>query len=247
MSSSLFQTLNISRQDMQTRLLDLDVTSNNLANINTAGYKTSRSNFQEMLDQQIKGGVLLPATQMLGTQGAMQNSDNPLDLAIQGEGFFSVTLPDGTTGYTRDGQLSLDVNQDLVSSSGFPVIFDGTIPDGTISLTVGVDGKMTAKNINGGSSAAGTIQLSRFPNSSGLINRGDNIWLESDSSGIPLSGDPGSENFGTIFGSVTERANVDLGQELTHLITLQRSFSMSVKVFQGTDTMISQAINLRKG
>src|SRR5574342_768789 len=100
MPASLFHTLNISRQDMLSRLSDLDVTSSNLANINTAGYKTNRSNFQEMLNQQLKEGTQMRATQMLTMQGALRDSTNPLDWAIQGEGFFSVTLPDGATGYT---------------------------------------------------------------------------------------------------------------------------------------------------
>jgi flagellar basal-body rod protein FlgG len=246
MPSSLFHTLNISRQDMLSRMADLDVTSSNLANVNTAGYKANRSNFQEMLNQQLKEGTQMRATQMLTMQGTMRDSTNPLDWAIQGEGFFSVALPDGETGYTRDGQFTLDADRNLVTASGYPLVWDGEIPEGTTSITIGPDGTVTALDADGASTDAGTVELTRFPNPSGLTGNGDNIWLESDASGAAQTGAPGSENFGTIGAYRVEQSNVDMAQELTHLMTLQRAFSMSLKVFEQTDTMISQAINLRK-
>ena len=246
MSSSLFQTLNISRQDMLSHMLDLDVTSNNLANINTAGYKASRSNFQEMLNQQLKGGVQLRTTQMLTTQGSLRDSTQPLDWAIQGGGFFNVTLPDGTIGYTRDGQFALDANRQLVNSSGYPLFWTGNIPEGTTDISINPDGTVIGLDAAGARADLGTVQLTRFPNSSGLTSYGDNIWLESDASGAAQTGAAGSENFGAISGYRVEQSNVDMGQELTRLMTLQRAFSMSTKVFEQTDLMISQAINLRK-
>jgi len=246
MPSSLFHTLNISRQDMLSRLSDLDVTSSNLGNINTAGYKTNRSNFQEVLNQQLKEGTQMRATQMLTMQGTLRDSTNPLDWAIQGEGFFSVTLPDGATGYTRDGQFTLDADQNLVTASGYPLVWDGEIPEGTMSITIGPDGTVIALDAAGVSTQAGAVELTRFPNTSGLTSNGDNIWLESDASGAAQAGAPGSENFGIISAYRVEQSNVDMAQELTHLMTLQRAFSMSLKVFEQTDTMISQAINLRK-
>lgn len=246
MPASLFHTLNISRQDMLSRLSDLDVTSNNLANINTAGYKANRSNFQEMLNQQLKEGTQMRATQMLTTQGSLRDSTNPLDWAIQGEGFFSVTLPGGETGYTRDGQFSLDADLNLVTASGYPLVWEGEIPEGTTSISISPDGTVTALDADGASTEAGAIELTRFPNPSGLTGRGDNIWLESEASGAPQTGAPGSENFGVISAYRVEQSNVDMARELTHLMTLQRAFSMSLKVFEQTDAMISQAINLRK-
>jgi flagellar basal-body rod protein FlgG len=246
MPSSLFHTLNISRQDMLSRLLDLDVTSSNLGNINTAGYKTNRSNFQEMLNQQLKEGTQMRATQMLTMQGALRDSTNPLDWAIQGEGFFSVTLPDDETGYTRDGQFTLDADHNLVTASGYPLVWDGEIPEGTTNITIGPDGTVTALDADGVSTEAGVVELTRFPNPGGLTGNGDNIWLESDASGAAQTGVAGSENFGTISAYRVEQSNVDMAQELTHLMTLQRAFSMSLKVFEQTDMMISQAINLRK-
>jgi len=246
MSSSLFHVLNISKQDILSRLTDLDVASNNLANVNTAGFKTSRSNFQEMLNQQLTEGVQLRNTQMLTAQGSLRDSTNPLDWAIQGDGFFSVTLPDGATGYTRDGQFILDGDLNLVSASGYPLVWDGQVLEGMSEISVSSEGVVTANDADGARVELGTVQLTRFPNPSGLTSRGDNVWLESDASGAAQTGAAGSENLGTISPYRVEQSNVDLSQEMTHLITLQRSFSMSVKAFQQTDTMISQAINLRK-
>jgi flagellar basal-body rod protein FlgG len=246
MPYSLFNTLTISRQDMLTRLTDLDVTSHNLANINTAGYKASRSNFQEMLAEQLKEGARMRATQLMPAQGSLRASENPLDWAIQGEGFFSVTLPDGTIGYTRDGQFSLDADRNLVTARGYPLVWEGEIPVGATDIRIQPDGTVTALDAEGQSVDIGTVQLARFPNPSGLTSFGDNIWLESDTSGAAQEGAPGEENFGSISSHKVEQSNVDIALELTHLMTLQRSFSMSLTAFQQTDLMISQAINLRK-
>src|SRR5512147_3254489 len=129
MSSTLFSTLNISRTDILSRLRDLDVTSNNIANVNTSGFKANRSNFQEMLTEQLKEGTRIPNTQLMPMQGSLRDSDNPLDWAIQGEGFFSVTLPNGDTGYTRDGEFTLDANRDIVNANGYPLVWDGEVPE----------------------------------------------------------------------------------------------------------------------
>ena len=246
MPYSLLHTLNISRQDMLNRLQDLDVTSNNLSNVNTAGFKTSRSNFQEMLNQKLQEGSRLVSTQLMLTQGSLRDSDNPLDWAIQGDGFFSVTLPDGTTGYTRDGQFTLDADRNLVTASGYPLVWDGEIPEDATDINIKPDGTVTALDANGQSVDIGTVQLTRFPNPTGLTSHGDNIWLESDASGAAQTGAPGDENYGVISSHKVEQSNVDLSQEMTRLMALQRSFGMSLSVFQQTDTMISEAINLRK-
>ncbi len=244
--TSLFHTLNISRQDILSHMLDLDVTSNNLANVNTAGYKTNRSNFQELLDQQIKEGTKLDHTQILNMQGTLTSSTSSLDWAIQGDGFFSVTLPDGTIGYTRDGQFVVDTDRTLVTASGYPVVWDGEIAEGMTNVSVTADGTVTAVDTDGATVEIGTIELTRFPNPGGLASNGDNIFLESDASGAAQAGAPGSENFGTLSGYKVEQSNISLAQELTHLMTLQRALSMTLRAFQQTDTMITQAINLRK-
>ena len=246
MSSSLFHTLNISRQDILSHMLDLDVTSSNLANVNTAGYKTTRSNFQEMLNQQLKEGTQMRSTQLLPMQGSLRTSSNSLDLAIQGDGFFSVTLPDGTIGHTRDGQFSLDADRKIVTANGYPLVWDGEIAEGMTNVSVSANGTITATDADGATVEAGTLQLTRFPNPSGLTDNGSNILLESDASGAAETGEPASENFGTLSSYHVENSNIDLTQEMTRLISIQRTLSMSLKAFQQTDTMISEAINLRK-
>ena len=244
--ASLFQTLNISRQDILNHMLDLDVTSSNLANVNTSGYKATRSNFQEMLNEQLKEGTQLSSTQILTGQGTLRNSENSLDWAIQGDGFFSVTLPDGTLGYTRDGQFVLDAERNLVTASGYALVWDGTIEEGMTNVSVTSGGTVTATDADGATVEVGTVELTRFPNPSGLTLNGDNILLESDSSGAAETGAPGSENFGTLTSYRVEQSNVSMANELTRLMTIQRSLSMSLRAFQQTDTMITQAINLRK-
>ncbi|MEW6178952.1 MAG: flagellar hook basal-body protein [Chloroflexota bacterium] len=247
MSSSLFHTLHISRQDLLNRLLDLDVVSNNLANMNTAGFKASRSNFQELLHQRTLEGVTLASTQGLMQQGALRNSANPLDWAIQGKGFFQVRLPDGSIGYTRDGQFLLDSSRQLVTAAGYRLVWNGQIPDGTTDVYILPDGSVQATLQDGTRLITGQVQLARFVNPSGLIAQGHNVWLASEASGAAQVGTPGTAGFGMIAAHAVEQSNVDLSTEMTRLMSLQRSFQMSVRTFQQTDTMIAQALTLRKG
>lgn len=246
MATTLFGTLNISRQDILSRLKDLDVTSNNLANVNTAGFKSNRSNFQEMLNKQINEGTRVANTQLMPMQGTLTDSTNPLDWAIEGDGFFSVKLPNGDTGYTRNGEFALDTNRAIVNANGYPLIWNGTVPANAAEVSVKSDGTVTALDANGQSTDIGTVQLTTFSNPSGLTGYGDSVWLASVSSGTAQTGAPGAQNFGTLVSHKVEQSNVDLSRELTRLMTLQRSFSMSMSALQQTDTMISEAINLRK-
>jgi flagellar basal-body rod protein FlgG len=246
MPSSLFSTLNISSQDILNRLRALDVTSNNVANVNTSGFKANRSNFQEMLADQLKEGTRVVNTQLMLNQGSLVDSSNPLDWAIQGEGFFSLTLPNGDTGYTRDGAFTLDADRNIVNASGYALVWDGEVPEDAVDISIQQDGTITALGADGQRTDIGTVQLTRFPNPTGLTGYGDNVWLESDSSGAAQTGAPGEEGFGIIASHKLEQSNVNLGRELSQLMTLQRSFSMSISAFQQTDSMISLAINLRK-
>lgn len=252
MTSSLFHTLNISKQDMLTRLLDLDVVSNNLANMNTAGFKSSRSNFQELLARALdtpgiqRDGIRTVSTQGLMQQGSIKQSGSGLDWAIEGDGFFQVRQADGTTGYTRDGQFVLDANRRLVTASGKPLIWIGQIPDGYLDISIREDGTVEALMQNGTRQVCGNIQLARFTNSTGLQAAGNNVWIQTVASGAPVVGAPNSNNLGIVRSHMVEMSNVDISREMTQLMTDQRTFSMSVKAFQQTDTMIAQAINLRK-
>jgi flagellar basal-body rod protein FlgG len=245
MATSLFNVLNISRQDMLSRLADLDQVANNLANVNTTGFKSSRSNFQELLVDSQKNGVYLSSTQVSARQGTILDSDSPLHLAINGEGFFAIQLPGDQTGYTRDGKFELDDDNQLVTANGYPVVWDGEIPADAEEVEVLQDGRVMARQGETWSEA-GQIEITRFPNPTGLASYGENLWLETEVSGEGVSGAPMTENYGQIFGASVEASNVDLSTELTHLMSLQRNFQMSARAFQQTDEMITDAIHVRK-
>jgi flagellar basal-body rod protein FlgG len=246
MPSSLFHTLHISRQDLLSRMADLDLTSHNLANINTAGYKATRSNFQELLQGQFKEGDLLANTQMLTTQGSLAASENPLDWAILGEGFFPLLLPNGETAYTRSGQFQLDASGQLVNPNGYPLVWEGEIPADVSQISITSAGAITAQLADGSTQNLGTVSLARFSNPSGLASQGDNTWLATDLSGEAQIGTPGAEGFGALQPYYVEQSNVQLSQELSHLVTLQHAFTMSIRAFQQTDEMLALAIHMRK-
>lgn len=251
MLPSFSKILHISRSSMLARFTDLDVVSHNLSNVNTVGYKRSRSNFQELLDIQTApddisyNGVRVEATQHLFDQGGLQVTGNSLDLAISGEGFFAVTLADGRTAYTRDGQFFLDEGLNIVTADGNALDWTGAIPPDTLELAVQPDG--TVMVFNGTDwNQAGTIGLTRFTNPSGLFGYGDNLWLESDASGAPQAGAAAAPPFGEIVGSALEMSNVNMAEEMTQMVTLQRSYEISMRVFQNTDQMMIQAIRMRR-
>ncbi len=245
MGLNINQILNISRCGMMARMNDLDLVSHNLANINTTGFKTSRSNFQEMLNQRLYNGVQLRTTQHFMDQGAFKQTAHPLDLSINGEGFFSITLPDGRVAYTRDGEFNLDASRRLVNTNGYPLIWDGTIPDDAEEINIEADGTVMVMQ-NGTWNQAGTIQLARFPNANGLQGYGDNLWVETESSGAAILGAPKSEGYGEILNHTLEQSNVNIANEMTQMILLQRSFDLSLRTFQTTDRMLEQAIQMRR-
>ncbi len=246
MVASITQILYQARSGMLARFLDLDVVSDNLANINTVGYKRGRANFQELLTGRRLGGVALRSTQWLLSQGDLRPSNHPLDLAIVGEGFFAVSLPDGRTAYTRDGQFRLDADRRIVTVNGYPLIWQGRVPDDAEAVRVEPDGTVMALQA-GAWNAVGNIALTTFPNPSALARYGANLYLETERSGAGTAGTPGAEGRGQILGGYLEGSNVDLAEALTHLIRLQRAFEISVRTFQTTDEMLAQAIRMRGG
>jgi len=245
MSPSLFQVLNISSQDMNSRIEDLGNSSNSIANINTNGYKTSRMNFQELLDGANRSGVKTSTTQLMTTQGQFETTDVATDLAINGDGFFAVTLTNGNLAYTRDGQFQLDENKKLVTANGNSVVMQGTIPTTATEIAIDKNGIISAK-VEDAWISAGSIQLSRFMNPSGLSNIGSNLYAESLNSGKAQIGAPGTANFGVIAPGTLEGSNVNMADEMTHMIVIQRSFQMASKAFETTSEMINSAIHLRK-
>lgn len=243
---SLHQIFNINRSGMLSLLQGLDAVSHNLANINTVGFKGSRTNFQEMLSNQLHGGTQIRATQTMLSQGRLRETGNGLDAAVFGKGHFVIQMPDGRTGYTRDGQFYLDQDQQIVNSDGYKLEWQGTIPPDAEDVHINPDGAVMVKQ-EAVWSQAGTIQLAVFSNPQGLISHGQNLYLESEVSGEALLGAPNSGPYGHLIGGSVEEANVDIAEEMSSLITMQRSFEMSLRSFQQTDRMMSQIINVRRG
>jgi flagellar basal-body rod protein FlgG len=240
----------------QTRL---SVVSNNLANVSTNGYKRSRAVFEDLLYQNVRQpgsqtsqdtilptglmlgtGVRTVATQKMHTQGAPQQTGNGFDVMIQGRGFFQVLMPSGETGYTRDGAFHIDANGQLVTSNGYlvqPVI---TVPENALSIDIGADGTVNA-TIPGQAqpSQLGVLQTADFVNPAGLQPVGENLYIETVSSGAPIAGNPGLEGMGTILQGALEGSNVNAVEELVNMIETQRAYEMNSKAISTADQMLS--------
>jgi flagellar basal-body rod protein FlgG len=244
----------------QTRMT---VTSNNLANVNTTGYKKARAVFEDLLYQNVRQvgastsqdtqaptglslgtGVRVVATEKNYTQGSMQQTGNALDVAVSGRGFFQVLLPDGTLGYTRDGNFETNAQGELVTSSGYRVQPGISIPDGAQSVTIGKDGVVTVQ-LPGQSSPTqiGTIQIFDFINAAGLQPRGENMLVESAASGPAQGGTPGLNGLGMIEQGSLESSNVNVVEELVNMIETQRAYEMNSKAIATTDQMLEYVTN----
>jgi flagellar basal-body rod protein FlgG len=243
----------------------VDVTSNNLANINTNGFKRNEVSFQDLIyvnevapggaasqgqqvpsGIQIGSGVRVSSTPKIFTQGTQVSTQAPLDVAIDGQGFFQVALPSGETRYTRDGAFQLNSNGNLVTADGFLVQPQVTIPQDAVSITIGSDG--TVSVINAGASNAtvplGQLTLVRFPNSPGLSAEGRNLFAETASSGSPIIATPGQSGTGLLRQGSVERSNVEAVSELVNLILAQRAFEFNTRAIRTSDEMLSSSTNL---
>ncbi len=251
---------------MAAQQLNIDIISNNLANVNTAGFKKSRVDFQDLMYQTLRSagvseaqGVQVPtgiqvghgvrpaAVQKIFSQGEFQQTDNPLDLVIEGDGFFQVLMPNGGTAYTRDGSFKLDGQGRLVTSDGNPMDPEITIPAEATSVSIGVDGTVEV-SLPGQTNpqAVGNLQLVKFANPAGLMNQGRNLFSQSASSGEPLIDTPGLNGLGTIRQGVVEMSNVKVVEEMVNMITAQRAYEVNSKAIQTADEMLSTANNLRR-
>lgn len=250
----------ISKTGLDAMQTDISVISNNLANSGTVGYKKSRAAFEDLLYQNVRQpgtqssanstlptglmvgtGVKVAGTQKSFTQGTLQITDNHLDIAINGRGFFEVLLPDGTSAYSRNGQFALDETGQLVSSgSGYVVQPAITIPNDATSITVGSDGSVSVTQ-QGTPTATivGTIQLVDFVNPMGLQPMGENLFVESFASGAPTTGTPGLAGLGGLIGGALESSNVSVVEELVGMIETQRAYEMNAKVISAVDDMLS--------
>ena len=262
----MIRSLWTSATGMQAQALNLDVIANNLANVNTAGFKKSRAEFQDLLyetlrpagtsssqDSQVPAGIQIghgtrPSTVLkIFTQGNMENTDNELDLAIEGDGFFQIILPNGETSYTRDGAFKLDRDGRMVNSDGFALEPEISIPSDAVSISVGMDG--TVSVLQAGDtipSEIGTIELARFVNPAGLISTGRNLYITSEASGDEMTGIPGEDGLGTLAQGFLEMSNVSVVDEMVNMITAQRAYETNSKSIQTADEMLQIANNIKR-
>jgi flagellar basal-body rod protein FlgG len=257
------QALWIAKTGLDAQQTRMEVVSNNIANVNTTGFKRERAVFEDLLYQNISQvgasstqdtqlpsgfsigtGVRVVATEKLHSQGNLSNTGNPLDMAVQGKGFFQVLMPDGSLAYTRDGSFQVNQDGQLVTSSGYQVQPAITVPEGAQSVTVGSDG--TVSVLLPGSTAAtqvGSLQLTNFINPAGLQAIGQNLLLESGSSGAPQTGTPGLNGLGTLLQGSVESSNVNIAEELVNMIETQRAYEMNSKAIQSADQMLQFVTN----
>ena len=251
---------------MNVQTTNMDTISNNLANINTTGFKKARAEFQDLLYQtintagtntsttttypgniQIGHGAKVSAMVKEFTTGSLTNTSSQFDLAIEGNGFFRVTMPDGTLGYTRDGSFSLDQNGNIVNANGNPMDPQITIPQDALSVTIATDGTVTVTET--GQTAPqtlGQITISNFINPNGLNQMGHNIYQPTLASGDPIDGVPGLTGLGTIQQYNLEVSNVDMAEEMVNMIIGQRAYEANSKTIQTCDSMLQLITSLKR-
>ena len=252
---------------MKAQELNLDNIANNLANANTVGYKSRRAQFQDLMYQsvltpgtsagqqsviptglQLGLGTHAASNEIIFTEGSFTETDNPLDLTIQGNGFFQVLQPSGQLSYTRAGQFQLDQNGNIVNSSGMPLQPQITIPAEALSVTIASDGTVsyTLPNQNA-AQQAGQIQLANFQNPSGLNSLGNNLYAPNDASGEPTVGAPGGpQGMGSLLQGYTEQSNVSVVDEFINMIQTQRGYEANSKVVTAADNMYQEVNNLQR-
>lgn len=248
---------------MQSQQVNMDVIANNLANVNSSGFKKSRADFQDILYQttraagtgvdggevptgvQVGLGSRVAAVQKVFTTGDFQQTENELDVAIEGPGFFQIQLPDGTDAYTRSGALKKDSTGRLVTSDGYPLIPEVVIPEGATSITIGTGGTVDVM-LDGESTSTqiGNIELVRFGNPAGLSSLGRNLYAETPTTGAPLAGTPGEEGFGTLSQGFLEGSNVNIMEEMVNMIAGQRAYEVNSKAIQTADEMLAMTSQL---
>ena len=248
---------------MQSQQMNLDVISNNLANVNTTGFKMSKMQFQDMLYETTKeagsqqgGGNQLPASLQIGqgatpvaterlfTQGEMSKTGSNFDVAIQGNGFFEVQMPDGSFAFTRDGGFKPDSQGRIVTAEGYPVVGFQPVPSGVTGVTITAGGQVTYAAPSGNVNFQ--MQLARFVNPGGLDAMGHNLFKQTEASGTPELGNPAENGFGELQQGYLELSNVSVVQEMVNLILAQRAYEVNSKAVQAADQMMQQSNNLQR-
>ena len=260
------RSLDIAATGMQAQQTNVEVISNNIANMTTTAYKRRQAEFQDLIYQNLRrvgsdssdSGSVVPAGAQVGLgvrtaaiyriseQGNLQQTSNTLDLAISGSGYFQITLPSGDTAYTRDGTFGLSPEGQIVTADGYVVVPGITIPNNATSVTINTAGVVQA-TLSGQTTpnTVGTIQLATFPNEAGLDAVGNNLLLQSAASGNPTTGNPAAPGFGTVNQGFIETSNVNVVTEITNLISAQRAYEMNSRVITTSDEMLSTLTNLR--
>jgi flagellar basal-body rod protein FlgG len=260
----MIRSLWIAKTGLDAQQTNLDVISHNLANVSTNGYKRQRVVFEDLLYQNLRQpgaqstqqtqipsglqlgvGVRTVATEHIHTQGSLQRTENPLDMAINGQGFFQIQMPDGTLAYTRDGAFQRDSTGQIVTSSGYPLSPAITIPSDAVSVTVSRDG-IVSITLAGQPApiTIGNVQLATFINNGGLQSVGENLYVETASSGTPTPNTPGSNGAGLINQGMVETSNVNVAEELVTMIQTQRAYEMNSKAVQTSDAMLGRLTQL---
>lgn len=257
------QALWIAKTGLEGQQNRLSVVSNNLANVNTTGYKRARAVFEDLLYQNLRQaggqssqetelptglslgtGVRTVATQKLHTQGNLIQTNNTFDTAIQGKGFFQILKPNGDIGYTRNGEFQVNSTGQLVNSAGYRVQPDIVIPENALSITIGSDGIVSVTQPgNPAPAQVGVLQLADFVNPAGLQSIGGNLYVETGASGAPVVGSPDSNNFGSLIQGSIESSNVNVVEELVNMIETQRAYEMNSKAISTADQMLQYVNN----
>lgn len=262
----MIRTFWIAASGLSSQQLNLDVIANNMANVNTVGFKKSRADFDELLYQQerIAGAASSPETQVptglqvgLGvrpiatekifSQGNLEQTGNSLDLAIEGKGFFKILMPDGEVAYTRCGAFKLDSEGRIVNANGYPLEPSISIPEDTREIMVSADGIVSV--VQGNSeipTEVGSIELANFINPAGLRPIGQNLLVATEASGEEISGVPGEEGLGSLSQGFVEMSNVNVVEEMVRMIITQRAYELNSKAVQTADEMLQTAANLRR-
>jgi flagellar basal-body rod protein FlgG len=256
----MLRSLQIARTGLDAQQTQLDIISNNLANVSTTGFKKSRAVFEDLLYQiirqpgaqssqstqlpsgfQLGVGVRTVATERIFTQGSLQQTGNTLDAAINGRGFFQVLLPDGTTAYTRDGSFQVDSQGTLVTASGFQVQPNITLPADALVVSIARDGTVSVTQPgNPTPTVLGQLQLASFVNNAGLQSLGENLFAETAASGTPQVNIPGTNGLGLISQSMIETSNVNVAEELVNMIVAQRAFELNSRAITTSDQMLQR-------
>jgi flagellar basal-body rod protein FlgG len=260
----MIRSLWISKTGLDAQQTNMDVISNNLANVSTTGFKRARAVFEDLLYQtlrqpgaqssqqtqlpsglQLGTGVRPVASERIFTQGNLQKTDNSLDVAINGGGFFQVQLPDGTTAYTRDGSFHVNAQGQLVTSSGYQVQPAITIPNNALAVTIARDGVVSVTRSGTATpTQVGSLQLASFINPPGLQSMGENLYLETAASGTPSANTPGSNGLGLLNQGYVETSNVNVVEELVNMIQTQRAYEINSKSIQASDQMLQKLTQL---